>query len=549
MNILSLGWRRSPAMFAVAILCGAVSGACSAGLIVIIHRAMSADAAARVQLAWAFLGLAALAPIMRFFSQVMLVRLTQAAMYQLMMGLASQVLGAPLRKLEEIGRNKITAVLTTDVAAVANGLTSLPALCLQTATLLTGLVYLGSLSIRVMLGFVAVTTVAGLTLIYPVSRASRLLRRAREEADGLLKQFAAMVDGAKELKLHARRRHAFYYDVLDGHAQSYRQLNAVASTTYSAATGWGQFLFYGLLGLVMFVLPAAAGVPAAAASGYALVLLYLLVPIDTIGNTLPILGRANASLAKVSALGLAFPPMPAATAQPPRALDFTRSLRLRGVTHTYFREVDNSVFELGPIDLTLHPGELLFIAGANGSGKTTLAKLLTGLYVSEHGEILVDDVPVRDETRERYRNLFSAVFSDFYLFDPRLAAEQPKDLDARANAYISQVHLTHKVQLQQGVFTTTDLSHGQRKRLSLVSAYLEDRPIYLFDEWAADQDPLFKDFFYLHLLPDLKARGKAICVITHDDRYYHLADRLIRLVDGAIEETTSPHALARTAGS
>ena len=90
--------------------------------------------------------------------------------------------------------------------------------------------------------------------------------------------------------------------------------------------------------------------------------------------------------------------------------------------------------------------------------------------------------------------------------------------------------------LQGGIFsTTTRLSRGQQKRLALLVALLEDRPFYVFDEWAADQDPHFKNIFYSELLPELKAAGKAVLVITHDERYFPLADRLLHLEDGKLQ--------------
>jgi putative ATP-binding cassette transporter len=91
------------------------------------------------------------------------------------------------------------------------------------------------------------------------------------------------------------------------------------------------------------------------------------------------------------------------------------------------------------------------------------------------------------------------------------------------------------VQVKDGTLSTIELSQGQRKRLALLTAFLEDRPFYIFDEWAADQDPFFREVFYLQLLPELKAKGKTVLVISHDDRYYSLGDRIIKLDYGKIE--------------
>jgi putative ATP-binding cassette transporter len=204
------------------------------------------------------------------------------------------------------------------------------------------------------------------------------------------------------------------------------------------------------------------------------------------------------------------------------------------VTHVYHRERENSIFTLGPINLTFRPGELVFLIGGNGSGKTTFAKLLTGLYLPERGHLRLNNEPITQRNREQYRQLFSVVFSDFFLFETMLGLGDV-DVDKQARHYIELLQLQHKVEIKDGKLSTLDLSQGQRKRLALLAAYLEDRPFYVFDEWAADQDPLFKEIFYLQLLPELKARGKTVLAISHDDRYYHLGDRVIRLEDGQLE--------------
>jgi len=209
-------------------------------------------------------------------------------------------------------------------------------------------------------------------------------------------------------------------------------------------------------------------------------------------------------------------------------------LEIVGVTHSYHRELENQSFTLGPLDLTFRPGELVFLVGGNGSGKTTLAKLLCGLYTPESGEIRLNDEPVTEQTADSYRQYFSVVFSDFYLVENLLGIEED-GLDAQAGDYVKLLQLQHKVRIEGGTFSTIELSQGQRKRFALLTSLLEDRPFYIFDEWAADQDPLFKQVFYMQFLPSLKAKGKAVLVISHDDRYYSIADRLIKLDYGRIE--------------
>ena len=202
------------------------------------------------------------------------------------------------------------------------------------------------------------------------------------------------------------------------------------------------------------------------------------------------------------------------------------------VTFSYLTD-GGEKFSLGPLDLNFFPGEIVFFIGGNGSGKTTLAKILVGLYEPESGHLTLNQQPVSDDLRDAYRQNFSAVFSDFHLFESLFGLERPA-LDETANRYLEQLQLNAKVEIRNGAFSTVNLSHGQRKRLALLTAYVEDRSVYLFDEWAADQDPFFKQVFYHQILPDLRARGKIILVITHDDDYFHLADRIIKLDFGKV---------------
>ncbi|WP_404990150.1 ATP-binding cassette domain-containing protein [Caballeronia sp. LZ065] len=200
--------------------------------------------------------------------------------------------------------------------------------------------------------------------------------------------------------------------------------------------------------------------------------------------------------------------------------------------------------KLGPANLAFKPGELAYLIGGNGSGKTTLAKLIVGLYAPESGTIELNGRPVNEAHRDRYRQHFPVVFNDFFLFD-ELHGFPIEGLDAQAQELLELLHLEHKVTTRNGKFSTTDLSQGQRKRLALLVAYREDRPFYVFDEWAADQDPSLKDVFYRRLLPDLRARGKAVLVITHDDREFALAERYIRLDYGQIAAVADGRELAQ----
>jgi putative ATP-binding cassette transporter len=252
-------------------------------------------------------------------------------------------------------------------------------------------------------------------------------------------------------------------------------------------------------------------------------------------SQLPQLSQARAALARVEGIGMDLGAMAERGAdRAVRPLTSFEQVELVNVTYLHRGQGEDPSFTLGPINLTFKPGELVFLGGGNGSGKTTFAKLLTGLYVPREGEIRLNGQTVRRAALERYRQLFTVIFSEFHLFSELHGLAAP-DLEDKARTYLKLFQIDNRVSVTNGAFsTTTRLSGGQRKRLALVVAYLEDRPFYIFDEWAADQDPHFKEIFYTQLLPELKSRGKVVLAITHDDRYYHLADRLLLLEDGKL---------------
>jgi putative pyoverdin transport system ATP-binding/permease protein len=518
------------------LLTGAVGGATSTGLLILLNRVMSQGLAA--SLLYGFLGLCLVLPVARYVSQILLIQVSQSTMLDLRMRLCRRVLATPLPRLEELGPHRVLATLTEDVANVREIATLIPLLCMHLAVLVGCLLYLAWLSWQMLLAVLLFTVVGVVTYAFAVRRASVYFRRVREGADRLQYQFRGLTDGAKELRLHRNRRAAFLAR-LKGTAVEMQENGTEASRIYAAAGSVAQTLAFGAIGLLLVLHQTQGMFAVAALTGAVLVILYARTPLDVILQMMPTFNRAGVSLDKIRNLGLSLGPAAAGDAalepapEPPPAWE---SLRLAGVVHSYRRENEDedSRFVLGPIDLAFRPGELVFLIGGNGSGKTTLAKIILGLYPPEAGEILLDGEPVTAENRDTYSQRFSAVFSDFHLFDFLLGMEDRPDLDEQARHYLTALHLDRKVRIEKGELSTTALSQGQRKRLALLTAYLEDRPIYLFDEWAADQDPYFKEIFYLEILPQLKARGKTVLVISHDDRYYSVPDRIVKIENGIL---------------
>lgn len=534
MRLIKYLLQTSRSALIVAILAGVVSGISSTGLLAIIGAALSGGQYPKNWLVLGFVVLAAVKLTTAILSAAILVRLSQSAIFNLRMRLSRQILAAPLRHLEETGTHRLLAIFNEDINVIYSTVAIIPDLCVQLAVVFSCLLYLGWLSLPLFLAVLLFVLVGTITYLLPMRRGTHYLRQARDESDALHKHLRGLTEGVKELKLHSHRRANFLTSKLEATTAVLRRLNVKGITIYIAAGNWGNLLFFIFVGLLLFVFPSGK-LDLRTLATYTIALLYMMAPLQAILNWMPNISRAGVALDKVESLGLSLTAA-AESDQPALPIEQTpdwQQLDLHGVTHTYYRERDDGQFVLGPIDVSFRTGELVFLVGGNGSGKTTLIKLLAGLYLPEEGEIRLDGKLVIAESREQYRQLFSVVFSDFYLFEDLLGLRAP-EFDDLAQQYLKLLMLDHKVQVKEGALSTTELSQGQRKRLALLAAYLEDRPFYIFDEWAADQDPHFKEIFYYQLLPGLKARGKTVLVISHDDRYYQIADRVIKLDYGKV---------------
>ena len=518
---------------AVIVLAG-TSGVANTALLALLNRGLSHRAPADHRLPLAFAALCLLLPFCRFVSGALLVRLTGETLRDLRVQLSKSAVAVPLRRFEEQGAHRLMNVLTHDIAAVTQALYAFPNCCMHALIVASSLLYLGVLSWRVMLGAALFLGLGLACQRLPFLAALRHFREGRQSLDVLMAHFRGVTEGAKELRLHAPRRRAFFRDELTVAANGNRRSTVAAGVLLAGTASWGQVLFFVLIGGVLFVLPAFQPADYGVLVGYSLVILYMMAPLDYLVSSLPILSQAAVSVQAIKQVGLALGE-PEAAASGISTDTPWHTLELQGVTHLYARDGEPGTFVLGPIDLALRPGELLFLVGGNGSGKTTLAKLITGLYRPQSGTLRLDGEEVDEARLAAYRQHFSAVFADFYLFDKLLGLDAP-DLDLRAREELVRLRLDHKVTVDRGVLSTVDLSQGQRKRLALLTACLEDRSLYLFDEWAADQDPYFKEIFYRQILPALQAKGKTVIVITHDDRYFDLADRLVKLEYGQVVE-------------
>lgn len=548
MKLLSFLFRINQRKTLEVMILALLSGLASAGVIALVNSALYAGSPgshARSMIAVAFVVAVVTKVSSNLASSLVLGRSVQDIMLRMCTGLCRRVAETPFRKLEEIGAPRILACLTDDITVLSAAIQMVPSLIVNLALLTGCTIYLAWISRTAALALVILVALVGITHRILIVKAMAAVQRARDGRDTLFRHFRTLVEGIKELKLHSERRNAFFQEDVDMAADYLRKEYITAMNRYAVADGWSQSMFYTLLGVVVFAFPALQHVSTKMVTAYVFIALYIMGPVWNIISSIPTFDRGHASLEKLEQLGLVLTDV--ATPAQKRAsehgaLGESRRtpplIEFQDVTFRHVQPEDGDGFVFGPINLVLQPGELVFIIGGNGSGKSTLAKLLTGLYTPDSGRIRIDGSPVSAEESDAYRQLFSAVFSDFYLFDRLLGLGKAGTLQAKAREYLVSLDLSHKVKINGDSFSTTALSQGQRRRLALLTAYMEDRPIYVLDEWAADQDPAFREIFYLKLLPELRNMGKTVVVITHDDRYFHLGDRVVKLDYGKVIDPT-----------
>jgi len=531
--------QRSRSMAWLMVFVGVLSGVLSAGVLALINYVLHHPSDHSLLVMLGFVVLVAGKILSNLGSQLLLVRFSQDTILDLSLSLCAKIVRAPLRRSEQRGAANIHVTLTDDVSWVTWAIQCFPHLIMNVAVVLGCGIYLAWLSWGVFLGVGGVTVVGALGYQWLHTNARNVISAAREARAELFQHFRSLTDGLKELLMHRARRQEFVNQEVRGAAESYRKANMEATRRQALSEVWTQVSFYSLIGFIVFLFPSVVMVSPETLTGYIVAVLYMMGPIWSIIGSLPTIERGQVALENIERLGVSLD----VGSEDVQAIEVAGVeagippiVQWNDVVFSYGDEKGGEApFSLGPISLDLHPGELVFVIGGNGSGKSTFVKVLSGLYRPSQGHVTLSGTMITDANREWYREHVSVVFSDFHLFK-KLLGQSDAQAERFAPEYLRLLHMDQKVTLQGRIFSTLDLSQGQRKRLALVTAYLEDRSIYVFDEWAADQDPQYKEIFYKTLLPDLCKRGKLVVVITHDDRYFHLGNQVIKLEDGKAVE-------------
>ena len=550
-------WANYRLPFLKVILLNLVNAAVSVGIIAYINHTFISQPVFDT-LSWLSLGqfslLVLLLLVTTFLSQYALTRLGHRFVYELRTKLVKQIIDTPVPQIDHLGSARLLASLSSDIQSITVAFVRMPEL-VQGIILSVGVgLYLGWLSLPLLfiVMFWIVMTIWISTIL--VKHVYTHLTELREINDALYQDYQSIIEGRKELALNQHRAEKLYTDDFLAHAKSYEKTVTKSDTFHLSAVNWSNIMMFASIGIV-FAVANYLDIPMGVATTFSLTILFMQSPLLHAVGAYPTLQTAQVALEKIQSLELA-------EHQPSFATDTVaqdwQSITLNNINYRYVgssshatdtavndnaQNSDNSDNNQNPsnnilksVNLTLQRGDVVFLIGANGSGKSTLAKIITGIFTPTTGTVQVDGQRVNSENNADFRQLFSAIFSDQHLFK-QLIGIQGNEPDADlVSDWLHKLNLQEKVSVSDHKLSTDKLSQGQRKRLAMLIAVAEQKDILLLDEWAADQDPAFRRVFYQTLIPELKAMGKTLFIISHDDGYFEHADRLLLMKEGRLIE-------------
>ncbi len=451
----------------------------------------------------------------------------QNFIFKMQRRVVKQILDTPLLKVVKIGKARILASLSSDVRNISFGLLRLPDFLQSSILILCTNVYLCYLSPQIFTLCVVWLVGIFLTNNFLMMKVYKYFRKARENDDGLQNNYQNILDGHKELLINRERAKLYYEEEFEKNAKLKKKNSTLGNLFDNISNNWTNVTLLALVGVEFYLALKLEWANVSDATTIALSILFLRTSLVSVIDSFPTLLLAKIALDKIAKLDLD------AYEEDFKKTKYIKEWQKISFKNTGFTYDEN--FHLNPVNIELKKGELVFLIGKNGSGKSTFCMLLTGLFKPDKGEIYVDNMQINDENLNAYRSLISAVFSDFHLFTKTLSKENFAS-EEKITFWLEFLELKNKTSIKDNELTLTNLSTGQKKRLAMLIALLEERDILVLDEWAADQDPVFRKFFYKKLLPLLKEQGKTVFAITHDDAYFDSADRIFLAQDGNISE-------------
>jgi putative ATP-binding cassette transporter len=538
-RVIQLLLRESPDVWRRVLIVAGIAGVGNAAILGIINRSAALASTDSDLASFRLLLLFAMCMLAFFLGKryaLMQASLTVENMVRnRLIRVSNKIRHSELELVENLGHGELFTRLCQDTSQISQSGLILINAAQQSLVLLFCLCYLAVLSLPAFAVTLGVIAAGVVVYLRHVEGAQELLHRLKGKESRLVDALDHMIDGFKEIRLNRKKSDEVFSEFAEL-SEGVRSLKIDTQIMFLVDIMFSDVVFYSLLAIVVFLLPRFNHTTGSAVLMTTAAILFIMGPLQLVVQAAPVFQRAEAAVAELAVLEEKLDRAGASGEGPAdgRWRGF-ETISIDSVVFAYAeRNGVNGAFSVGPLSTQIRRGETIFIVGGNGSGKTTALKLLTGLYFPHSGAILVDRELLTRGNVQNYRELFSTVFAQFHLFDRLYGVE---DVDPGAvEAILEEMELAGKTRFEGGRFTDLNLSTGQRKRLALAVTLLENKEILVFDEWAADQDQHFRRYFYEVVLKRLKQQGRTVIAVTHDERFWKHADRVIKMDYGAIVE-------------
>jgi putative ATP-binding cassette transporter len=460
----------------------------------------------------------------------------EEGIYQVRTRITNKLRHTELAFIEQSDHSDIFTHITQDTSVISQSAVILINACQQGLVVVVCLLYIAWLS---MTGFIMTMVILSSSVflyLYNAATISSMLHKTTNKESQFFDAINHILVGFKEIKINKKKNDALF-EYIESVSNEAKQMKLETGFYFVIGLMFGQTSFYVLCAAIIFILPLFSHTYVEEVASITVAILFLFGPVSTVVGALPIFARATVAVENIYQLEQDIDKFNGDLSQIAISAPDFENIEFKQVIFRYINSKERRAFAVGPLSFSIQCGEVLFIVGGNGSGKSTVLKLLTGLYQPLVGDIYLNGQLVDMDGYPYLRELYSTIFTDFHLFD-RIYGIDIVNED-KMKSLLKEMDLDKKTAYKEGRFSNVDLSTGQKKRLAYIVSMLEDKQIYIFDEWAADQDPEFRRYFYEVLLKDLQAKGKTIIAVSHDDRYFSAADRIMTIEYGQIIGITS----------
>jgi cyclic peptide transporter len=470
--------------------------------------------------------------------QAYMIRLTYDLGNELNLSIFNKLRFTNYKEYQELGEEKVRTAMT-DVATLQKFPQSFIESFNAAIMVIIGIVYL--FIINPIGAAIVFFTLVILAVIYTVRNISieKNISKARDLANIYQDNVNDFLRGFREIKMSTKRSDTIYNDFLSKNRNKVKKLTVRVVTKHLVNDLMGNYAGYLMIGVILFALPAVLLISQNIRTNFVVTILYLLGPVSAVVGALHEFTKMKVAVSRLNQFNKILGIEQGLNLSHGNMTNFNNSfesIRFENVTFKYYNAKKEVAFTLQPINLTIKKGESIFITGGNGSGKSTFIMMLAGLYKPTSGNIFLNETLINKDNYSYYRNQISCIFTDNYLFEENYNSFDYQNREEELDELIKKMQLEKVFEIEkEKEKLKVSLSKGQQKRVALIYSFLEKKDVIILDEWAAEQDPEFRAYFYNNIIPNLRERGKTVISVTHDDAYFNKAGRLIKFNFGQVE--------------